>query len=222
LVASLLMSLFDLGLIFGQEPKSLTIAVVDFANTRKDPSLEYLVQGIPESVITYLGKRGEVHIVERSRLEAALDELRLSMSGIMDQQTAVELGKALGAAAVMVGSFLQISDKIRINARLIDVKTSEIIAAEQIQGRVDEIFSLMDLTAEAMWLKLVGRPIEVQPIPIAEGKPQLARKPGTPVYKRWWFWGLLGAAAGGVAYVALAGDGEKNEGTLTITVRLPD
>ena len=108
LVGALLLSFFDVSLIVAQEDKGLTITVVDFTNTRKDAELEYLVKGIPESIITYLGKRGEVHIVERGRLEAAMEELKLGMSGVTDPETAVELGKALGAAAVMVGSFLQI------------------------------------------------------------------------------------------------------------------
>ena len=83
LVVSLLMNLFEVNLIFGQEAESLTIAVVDFTNTKKDDKLDYLVKGIPESVLTYLGKKGEVRIVERGRLEAALEEMKLGMSGIM-------------------------------------------------------------------------------------------------------------------------------------------
>ena len=223
LMAAFLMSLFDVHLIFGKEAESLTIAVVDFANTKKDPKLEYLVKGIPESVITYLGKRGEVHIVERSRLESALEEMKLGMSGIVDEQTAVEVGKAVGAAAVMVGSFLQIGDRIRINARLIDVKTSEIIAAEQILGRFDEIFELMDQTAEGMWAKLVDRgPLDIQPVPIAERRPEAGKQAGKPLFKRWWVWGILGAGiAGGVAYMATAQAKEEKKGTLVITVQLP-
>ena len=218
LMVSFLMNLFGVSLVFGEEEKSLTIAVVDFANTKKDPELEYLVKGIPESLITYLGKRGEVRIVERSRLEAALDEMKLGMSGIVDEQTAVEVGKAVGAAAVMVGSFLQIGDRIRINTRLIDVGTSEIITAEQILGRFDEIFELMDRTAEGMWAKLVDRPVEIQPVPIAVGRPEVRKKPGTPLYKRWWFWGILGGIAGGAAYMATTQEEEEKKGTLMITV----
>lgn len=221
LMVSFLMNLCGVLLVLGEGKKELTVAVVDFANTKKDPELDYLIKGIPESLITYLGKRGEVRIVERSRMEAALEEMKLGMSGIVDKQTAVEVGKAVGATAVMVGSFLQIGDRIRINTRLIDVGTSKIMAAEQTLGRVDEIFELMDQTAEGMWAKLVDRPVEIQPIAIVERKPQVRKKTGTPLYKRWWFWGILAGAAGGAAYLASSQGEEEEKGTLMITVHLP-
>ena len=113
-----------------EESKRLVIAVVDFTNVGKDPQLEGLVKGIPESVTIYLGKKGKVRIVERSRLEAALKELQLGMTGIVDEETAARVGKAVGASAIMVGSFLKIGDLIRINARLIDVQTGEVIMAQ--------------------------------------------------------------------------------------------
>jgi len=86
LIVTLLSSQWNIGLVFGEKRK-LTIAVVDFTNTKKDPSLDYLVKGIPESIVTYLGKKGQVHIVERSRLQSALDEMKLQMSDIVNEQT---------------------------------------------------------------------------------------------------------------------------------------
>ena len=140
-----------------EESKKLVIAVVDFTNVGNDPQLEGLVKGIPESVTTYLGKKGKVRIVERSRLEAALKELQLGMTGIVDEETAARVGKAVGASAIMVGSFLKIGDLIRINARLIDVQTGEVIMADQVQGRFEEVFGLMDQVAERIWKKLTGQ-----------------------------------------------------------------
>ena len=222
LMFSFLLNLCGVSIVAGKEGEEMTIAVVDFANTKKDPGLDYLIKGIPESLITYLGKRGQVHIVERSRMEAALEEMKLGMSGIVDEQTAVEVGRAVGATAVMVGSFLQIGDRIRINTRLIEVVSSKIITAEQILGRVDEIFELMDQTAEAMWAKLVDRPVEIQSISIAERRSGIRKNPCKPIYKRWWFWGILAGAAGGAAYVATSqGDEEETKGTLAITVQFP-
>ncbi len=142
----------------GQTPEEgagdLVIAVADFANVGQDPELQGLIQGIPESVTTYLARKGMVRIVERGRLESALKELQLGMKGIVDEETAAEVGKAVGASAIMVGSFLKIGDMIRINARVIDVETGEVIMADQAQGMFGEVFGLMDKVAEAMWVKL--------------------------------------------------------------------
>lgn len=219
LTLSLMVSSVDIGTIFAQKAKRLTIAVVDFTNTNKDPKLDYLVKGIPESIITYLGKKGKVRIVERARLDVALKELKLGISGIVDEQTAVKIGKAVGATAIIVGSFIRAAGNIRINARLIDVQTGEVITAAQVQGPLNEVFTLMDQTSEVMWTKLVGQSIEVQQIPIAPGKEV---RSGKPLYRRWWFWGVLGVMGGGIAYTMSTRqkEGKKEKGTLVITVIL--
>jgi len=174
------------------------IAVVDFKNASGTEELNYLTKAIPESIITYLGKSGRIEIVERSRMQAALEEMKLGMTGIVDEQTAVEVGKAVGANAIMVGSFVKIEDQIMINARLIDVQTSRIIAGDQRRGKVGKgIFDLMEQVAEGMQAKLLGGredTIEIQPIPISK-RPK--EKIGKPLYKRWWFWTVLALGLGG-------------------------
>ena len=186
-----------------------TVAVLDFRNASGDPSLDYLTKAIPENIITYLGKSGKVAIVERARLQEALGEMKLMVSGVIDEQTAVELGRSVGASSILVGSFVKIEDIIRINARLIDVQTGEIITAEQVQGRAGkEIFQLMDQTAEAMQQRLVGmggETLGIQPLPVGT-----SFKPGKPIYKRWWFWAIVAAGiGGGIAATQL---GKEDEG----------
>ena len=186
------------------------IAVVDFKNVSGTEELDYLTKAIPESIITYLGKSGRIEIVERSRMKAALEEMKLGMTGIVDEQTAVEVGKAVGANAIMVGSFVKIEDQIMINARLIDVQTSRIIAGDQRRGRVGkEIFDLMEQVAEGMQAKLLeGRAtIEIQQIPISKVPGKRISK---PVYKKWWFWAILAAGVGG-GIAATQGGGAASE-----------
>jgi len=152
----------------------IVIAIVDFRNTSKENSLDYLEKTIPESIITKLGKSGRTEIVERTRLQDALKEMELSSTGIIDEQSAVELGRAVGAEAILVGSYVSIEEIIRINARLIDVRTGRIIKAETVQGNVGkEIFGLMDELALAVETQLLGkssRTIQLQPIPITAKK----------------------------------------------------
>ena len=49
----------DLATVYAQETgaKKLVLAVLDFSNTANDSKLDYLVRGIPESIITNLAKR---------------------------------------------------------------------------------------------------------------------------------------------------------------------
>jgi len=136
----------------------VTIGVIDFINLNKDPQLDYLVKGIPETIITYLSKKEKGgQIVRQTRLDVPLRRLKLGIDGIIDEQTAVKIGKTTGAMAIIVGSFKIFRGNVRINIRLVDVQTGEIITAEQVQGPLGQIFPLMDRASEAIWAKLVGR-----------------------------------------------------------------
>jgi TolB-like protein len=207
------------------EGEKLAIAVVDFTNTSGDESFDYLSKTIPENLITALAEGGELKIVERERLEAALKEMKLQVSDIMDEATAIELGKAVGAGAIIVGSFVAIGNKIRISSRLIDVQTATVITGKKETGRVGEdIFRVMDEMADAMSEELLARvesqgEIETLRVPVT--KPPVEKRGGgkTLLY-------VLGGAAVvgagvGVA-MALSGDKDKDGGgnDATVTIRV--
>lgn len=148
-----------------------TIAIIDFRNTSGNSDLDYLQNALPEALITQLAESGELSIVERARLQDALGEMQLGMSGVVDQSTAVQIGKAVGANAILVGSFLEIGGVIQLNARLIDVESSQVLIAKTTRGRVGtEIFDLMDELAESIEQQLVGPP--EKPAQVAQQEPQ--------------------------------------------------
>ncbi|MFQ6618685.1 MAG: FlgO family outer membrane protein, partial [Fidelibacterota bacterium] len=159
------------------------IAVVDFENTGENRQLDYLERTIPEAIITNLAKLGKIDIVERARLNAALEEMQLSMSGVVDAGTASKLGKAVGASSVLLGSFVQIGEVIRINARLIDVETGKVIQAESVQGKAgEEIFNLMDQVSLNIIRKLLGKNEKYAGMSVKSGIPPLS--PGKDINRR--------------------------------------
>ncbi len=214
-----------------------TIAIIDFKNTSNKRDLDYLQKAIPEALITRLAESGKLDIVERARLEDAIKEMQLSMTGIVDQSAAVEIGKAVGANAILVGSFLEIGGVIQLNARLIDVETSKVLIAKVVKGRVGtEIFNLMDELAASIEQKLVGekkaapkvtKKITPPPSPRATPsapQPATAKKGGGG--KTLLILGGLLLVGGGIAAAALAGGGGGNGGgggssTVTVTVSIP-
>ena len=211
---------------FSMLDDKIVIAVVDFRNTGNDESYNYLENTIPEAIITYLAKAGNIEIVERSRLKDALKEMELGMSGIMDERTAVEVGKAVGANAILVGSFVSIGDVIRINARLIDVKTSRIIKAEIVQGGVGvEIFNLMDEMARSIEAQLIGETEEVAQIPPTQIDTGLETRTlpmiGKPFYKSRWFLAAVGVGIVGGAAIAISSGGGDDNATINISVSIP-
>ncbi len=221
-----------------QEKSKISIAIVDFQNTSQNKNLDYLQNAIPEMLITNLAKSGKLDIVERSRLQDAIKEMQLGMTGVVDQNNAVELGKAVGANAILVGSYLEIGGLIRINARLIDVESSKVLKAESVQGRAgQEIFSLMDQLAQSIERQLVGEEKKPQPTNASMTEPASQRTPQKPATKQPTVQPqkkggshtalyVLGGAAlvgGGVAAAVLLSKkkDENNNSTVAVTVNIP-
>lgn len=193
-VATLLLAVFsfyEVALPLTWQRDKTIIAIVDFKNTSQNARLDYLEQTIPEAISTTMASSGRLEIVERSRLEAALREMDMSMLGIVDEETAAELGRTVGATTIMVGSFVSISGFVRINARLIDVQTARVLTAESVQGPEagEGLFNLMDQIAEKMERQLTGTPaavaqyqtpVQPQPQPQVQPQPQPQVQPQPP------------------------------------------
>ena len=96
---------------------------------------------------TELFKSGRFVLVERERLNAILDEQRLGRSGLVDENTAAEIGRLSGAAAVVFGglssasqqkidkfSYDLIRTEVRIDARAADTSTGRLIFVQSATG----------------------------------------------------------------------------------------
>lgn len=114
-----------------------TIAVSYFENNSLDPKYNSLSKGIANMLITDLLKIDGVAIVERVKLENILNELKLGQTGLIDLSTAKKVGNFLQADAILTGAFVIFKDEIRIDARLVDVKTSNIIISETVIGNIE-------------------------------------------------------------------------------------
>jgi curli biogenesis system outer membrane secretion channel CsgG len=91
---------------------------------------------------TGLSDSGEYEVVERARLQAVLDELKLTRADTFDQQNVVSIGKLLGAKQLMLGSYFEILDTFRIDARLVEVETGVTVKAAGVEGRAED-FSVL-------------------------------------------------------------------------------
>ncbi len=77
-------------------------------------------------------KTGRVEVVEREALERILKEQNLSMTGLIDDKSAVKIGKLLGADVILVGrgSSLRAFQKGREVPNLIDTFTLKALSVE--------------------------------------------------------------------------------------------
>lgn len=119
-----------------------SLAITYFDNNSPDAKYDPLGHGLADMLITDLSNVQSLQVVERRRLSAVLDELKLQESSFIDPKTAVAVGKGLGANYVLVGAFTTVEPTMRIDARIVDVATSQIVRAAEVSGPFEEFFLL--------------------------------------------------------------------------------
>lgn len=154
--------------IVDQAPK--TMAILPFENNSvTDPDkFAPLSKGLSAMLITDLKNSGtSLKLIEREKIQALLKEVALGQSGSVDQATAVKAGKMLGAQSIVFGSFMVLGNKVRMDARIIRVETSEVMMAESMIGESDAFMNLaMDLAGKiAKSMKTAFNPV----VPKGEG-----------------------------------------------------
>ena len=120
-----------------------TVAVMPFKFSGADSSLQPLERGFADLVATDLSRVKALTVVDRGRLQAILDEIKLGESGAVDSTTAVRAGKLIQAGTLVQGSLLQNGDKIRTDAALVSVASSGIdIRGANDEQNLDRLFEM--------------------------------------------------------------------------------
>jgi curli biogenesis system outer membrane secretion channel CsgG len=105
------------------------LAVIDFSDLGGSQSV--LGQFIAEELVTDLirSSPGRFDIVERRQLAKVLSEQKLSAGALFDPASIASVGKILGIQAIVTGSFADLGEDVKINARVIAVDTAKIFTA---------------------------------------------------------------------------------------------
>ncbi|MEE8425555.1 MAG: CsgG/HfaB family protein, partial [Elusimicrobiota bacterium] len=69
------------------------------------------------------GKPGYV-LVDRSKIDLLLEEMKLQKSGLIDESTIAEVGKMAGASVIIYGSVTDLADRIDIDVKIRDIETA--------------------------------------------------------------------------------------------------
>jgi TolB-like protein len=102
------------------------IAVVDF--TDLNGRISELGIFVSEELLTRLYDTQKVKIVERRLLDKVLEEHRLGLTALFDEDSIKQLGKILGVEAICTGTITDLRATFKINARVIAVETGQVFA----------------------------------------------------------------------------------------------
>lgn len=125
-----------------QAPEANTVAVMPFTYSGSNREIMPLTRGLAQLVVGDLAKSRQVRVLERERMQAILDEMRLSEQGRADPQTAVRGGRLLRAARVVQGALADRDGQLRVDAAVVDVSTAGVAASAGDQAALEQLFDL--------------------------------------------------------------------------------
>ncbi|MBU0545346.1 MAG: tetratricopeptide repeat protein [Proteobacteria bacterium] len=122
------------------KPDTNTVAVCYYQDLSPDKSLRAFQKGLASMVTTDLAKVKSVRVVERVRLQALLEEMKLGQTGIVDPKTAPRVGKLLGAENIVVGNLS--SGSIRAVTTLASSGKGNVKGSASVSVDKDKFFEL--------------------------------------------------------------------------------
>jgi TolB-like protein len=123
------------------------IAVFPFANGgsygQSKEDFDALERGIAGMMISELAQNPAARVVEREQVQRLLDEQNLGTQGRVDPQTAAKVGKLVGARYVILGNFIDFYGDFRVDVRLVNTETSEIVKTESDRQQREHLFDII-------------------------------------------------------------------------------
>lgn len=117
-----------------------SIAVLPFVNQNNDPNVEYLSDGLTESIINSLTQLPNLKVSPRS-----------SVFRYKGKETdPLKAGNELGVRAVLTGRLMQRGDDLVLSVELIDVRDNKQIWGERYQRKISDLLVVQDEIARAI------------------------------------------------------------------------
>ncbi len=110
------------------------------------PLTESNLNGVTENILIsklelHFSKYENCELVERNELKKAMNELKFNSSNLINQATAMSIGKLTAAEFVVSGKIYKLSDKITISIKMLNVSTGEIASIAEISINDKKEFS---------------------------------------------------------------------------------
>lgn len=105
-------------------------------------------RGIPGMLVSELSLRPDARLVDRSETQRILQQRDFGESGHVNAVTAADIGRLVGADYVVFGTFVDLYGKFRIDARIVDVETGQIIHVATASDDRENLFRVVQALAQ--------------------------------------------------------------------------
>ena len=123
------------------EEEKNSVAVINFVNITGDSEIDWLSEGIAETVTVDLKKISALSVVSREKVLKIMKPL--AEQKITEQQI-IDLGQNLRVRWIVWGGFQKYGNAIRITSHFTDVSTGNLVGSSKVDGSMNDIFKLQD------------------------------------------------------------------------------
>jgi adenylate cyclase len=168
--------------------KQMNILVHPFENTG-DKEYSWISAGMTDSVIADLTRISNISVVSNQDRKNALEEMKFILSGLVEEDRMIKLGKLTGANVIFTGSYLVSGSRIRVYARLVNVESGKVENSTKIDGTLSGIFDLQDKVVFTLMVETEKITIaDIKPVKITEqDKKKIEEKPKPSVTAYEWY-----------------------------------
>lgn len=136
----------------GRKPR-VAVLYFDVLSTNED--LKVFSKGLAELLITDLVANDGIEVIERSRIEEVLAELKLGESRFADKSTFEKAGRLLGVDYLVMGSIVG-NKEFWLTARVVASGTGRVPKSARIELRGDDVFEAESRLVVEVAQQLVG------------------------------------------------------------------
>ncbi|MDA3850035.1 MAG: hypothetical protein PF447_02055, partial [Spirochaetaceae bacterium] len=151
--------LISLAPLFSQQSPALAVMYLETNASQGSTSVisqddkDALALAVREMILADLSSMDFLILVEREELERILEEQRLGLSGLLDQETASEAGELLGARYLLTGSLIFTGQAVSLNLKISDTQSGRVESSISKTAHLEQSFILQEEVLEELILR---------------------------------------------------------------------
>jgi tetratricopeptide (TPR) repeat protein len=120
------------------------VAVFYFDNISNDEELDWLRTGLTDMLVTDLSQSAGVRVLATDRLYSLLQQEGADQAAMTSFDVVQKVSAEAGMNTAVVGSYARAGDELRINIRIQDPGSGDVLASHSVLGAADAVFDLVD------------------------------------------------------------------------------
>ena len=124
-----------------------SLAILPFHNATSDSKLDWIGSAMAEMLSTDVGQSSSVRAVSSERVGQVMKDLHITPQSDLDTPTIGRIANQSNVDTVVSGSYAQLGDRIRIDAKIQDLKRGQSVTVKEEAAGDKEIFAAVDRLA---------------------------------------------------------------------------